>query len=538
MLMNRLSKNRLLLLIVPLTILLAACNANERSETIAPAPDAWPDSLSSPIEGATFSVSRQHLPGAPREFGGKLSKGFDFFNGYSGRPLATDEAVVSVASGEIVRIDHFYEDPDDDSLLYWADLTAQPGFARDHALDQLHGRQVWVLHEGGHVSRYSHLSMVNPNLEPGSRVEQGQPIGLIGNSGIPPIEDQPEPDSRLNFQLWSPNGQNYLGQDLEAFQIQQALKSVFDETALVRGARTMLAEVAAGAPAPESWPPEGYEEAVFEANIPESIVAGSPFTIGINWPDGEFLARELMAALDTQTLGVLSLDGGAAVIGVPRLDQADLELAITLGAIDQFGNSLIGSRMTRIKPRPDLAAPLEVDVETFAAFNQGDADAELDQIRQATALSLSMLEPEWQKPFAPPLAGDVVGRFGQKIVHDETSAEARLPGILIFPASEPEVRASNDGFVHMVGEQAVRGRMVAISHGGGVVSVYSRLGAIGVTEGERVTQGQQIGILAADGPIQDRLLLWEMHVAGVPSDPLEWMGRALPGQGNTAGRVQ
>jgi murein DD-endopeptidase MepM/ murein hydrolase activator NlpD len=56
-----------------------------------------------------------------------------------------------------------------------------------------HGRQVEVRHAGGLVTRYSHLSAVL--VEPGARVDRGDPVGLAGSSGA-------ATGTHLHFELW------------------------------------------------------------------------------------------------------------------------------------------------------------------------------------------------------------------------------------------------------------------------------------------------------------------------------------------------
>src|SRR5699024_2476300 len=132
------------LLPVCLMLLVAACaDTDQEPATTA---NQWPAGLTTPITGATFSMQANHLPGPALEDRGRSHQGFDFGNGYSGRFLASDEPVVAVAAGEIVRIDHDYGEPAPEILEYWAELADSPGQVGAWALDRLRGRQVWIRH--------------------------------------------------------------------------------------------------------------------------------------------------------------------------------------------------------------------------------------------------------------------------------------------------------------------------------------------------------------------------------------------------------
>jgi len=45
-----------------------------------------------------------------------------------------------------------------------------------------YGREIELLHPGGEVTRYGHLSQLL--VEPGLRVGRGDPLGLVGNTGV------------------------------------------------------------------------------------------------------------------------------------------------------------------------------------------------------------------------------------------------------------------------------------------------------------------------------------------------------------------
>lgn len=78
------------------------------------------------------------------------------------------------------------------------------------------------------------------------------------------------------------------------------------------------------------------------------------------------------------------------------------------------------------------------------------------------------------------------------------------------------------------GDLPIRGRTVLLDHGGGVASVYAHLGEISVSPDESVDRGRPLGRAGSTGAAPGAQVRWEMHVAGIPTNPLEWLDETLP----------
>ena len=130
-----------------------------------------------PIEGGETPSDPDLLPGAPRDYRGGIHEGIDF-------PAPSGAPVLAAASGTIARVDVSFLDwnrEQQETALYEA-LTL--GFTPAATLDRIRGRQVWIDHGKGVITRYAHLSAVEP-LVVGNRVEAGALIGEVGSSGYP-----------------------------------------------------------------------------------------------------------------------------------------------------------------------------------------------------------------------------------------------------------------------------------------------------------------------------------------------------------------
>jgi murein DD-endopeptidase MepM/ murein hydrolase activator NlpD len=130
-----------------------------------------------PIEGGEIPTDLELLPGAARDYRGGLHEGIDF-------PAPAETPVLAAASGTVARVDVSFLDwnrEQQDIALYEA-LTL--GYTPAATLDRIRGRQVWIDHGKGVITRYAHLFAVEP-LVVGQKIEAGALIGQVGSSGYP-----------------------------------------------------------------------------------------------------------------------------------------------------------------------------------------------------------------------------------------------------------------------------------------------------------------------------------------------------------------
>jgi murein DD-endopeptidase MepM/ murein hydrolase activator NlpD len=190
----------------------------------------WPSGYVVPVEGATVSSRPSHLPGAPRAYRNGTHEGFDFYNGTVGVAIAYGTPVRAVAWGVVVRADLQYKEPEQEVYDETLRLARESLDSQVVVLDRLRGRQVWLRHAGGFISRYAHLSGIPSTNVVGQEIAQGQIIGQTGNSGtleaVQGTRDGPHP----HVELW--NGDDYLGRDLEAEEIYKLARQVFGKASL------------------------------------------------------------------------------------------------------------------------------------------------------------------------------------------------------------------------------------------------------------------------------------------------------------------
>ena len=191
----------------------------------------WPSMFLVPIDGATISSRASHLPGAPRAYRNGTHEGFDFYDGTVSVEIAYGTPQRAAASGVVIRADGDYVEHTPDE---YEDLIARATGSLStppEVLDALRGRQVWIRHPGGFVTRYAHLSGVAEDVVEGSLVRQGQVIGYTGNSGtLEAAEGRPD-DPHPHVELWR-GDETYLGQGMEPGAIYAVAAQVFGIDAL------------------------------------------------------------------------------------------------------------------------------------------------------------------------------------------------------------------------------------------------------------------------------------------------------------------
>ena len=73
-----------------------------------------------------------------------------------------------------------------------------------------------------------------------------------------------------------------------------------------------------------------------------------------------------------------------------------------------------------------------------------------------------------------------------------------------------------------------RAAEVTLDHGYGIYTMYNHLSVIGVTAGQAVAKGDQLGNVGDTGLVTGPHLHWEAHVNIDPVDPLQLVNGPLP----------
>ena len=180
--------------------------------------------LSMPIEGATLTSRDFQMPGAPRHYRLGVHEGIDFYGSTIGVPVDNRTPVHSVADGIVVRALVDYQPLTPARADAWSAQSLSLGYTPPDVLDGYRGMQVWIDHGDGLVSRYAHLSSIEPEIVEGATVTQGQVIATVGNSGTPSSLRSDTYDVHLHLELWL--GDHFVGQFLRPIEAREWLEKI------------------------------------------------------------------------------------------------------------------------------------------------------------------------------------------------------------------------------------------------------------------------------------------------------------------------
>lgn len=162
-----------------------------------------------PIEGACLPGNELSMPGALLEDRDGVHEGVDFYWGDSCVLIERGTAVLAAYEGVVLRIDHDYVPLTLDEVARLTEQAAE-GDLDGEAVDRHRGRQVWIDHGNGVVTRYCHLTRVTADLVEGVRVPRGHVLGGVGDSGLP--ESLTAPGTRLHLHWEVRVGESFLGE--------------------------------------------------------------------------------------------------------------------------------------------------------------------------------------------------------------------------------------------------------------------------------------------------------------------------------------
>ena len=178
-----------------------------------------------PVLGAKLPDADRLLPGATRAYRFGIHQGFDMYGGFVGVPTGYGAAMVAAKAGTVVRADINHVEMTPDQYAEVIATSRAAGTTPPAELDSLRGRQIWIDHGHGVVTRYAHLSGVAPGIEPGAAIGARTVIGFVGNSGMEAGANGTRGGAHLHFELRTDN--HYLGEGLSPDAIRALANRIF-----------------------------------------------------------------------------------------------------------------------------------------------------------------------------------------------------------------------------------------------------------------------------------------------------------------------
>jgi murein DD-endopeptidase MepM/ murein hydrolase activator NlpD len=197
-----------------------------------------------PIAGACLPKGAQLMPNATRDYRKGVHEGIDFYNSDNCTRITRGTTVLAAKGGTVVRADVGYVRP---TLAQNSAALKDPN--TDASVDQFRGRQVWIDHGGGVVTRYCHLDGIVKGIAAGVIVTAGQPIAMVGETGTPSSYTNPGHEYHLHFEVRI--GESYLGKGLPIAKERELYRGLFKIQAAVLSLDAMaMARRSLSLPAP------------------------------------------------------------------------------------------------------------------------------------------------------------------------------------------------------------------------------------------------------------------------------------------------
>jgi hypothetical protein len=260
----------------------------------------------------------------------------------------------------------------------------------------------------------------------------------------------------------------------------------------------------------------GQSEAV--TLIPAVVEAGSPVLIRVGAPasaqlDGEWLGRKIQffRAKDGRPWFALAGVDVEAPSG-----PSTLRIVATLPGAGGRVSDL--SRTVEIHPARYKTESLSVPPKFVEPGPEALKEIEAESQLKAKVFAASAPQPQWTGSFRAPVAAAATDSFGTRRMFNGKLASIHK-GMDFRAPSGTVVRATNSGVVVLARPLYYEGNCVIVDHGLGLFTLSMHFSRIDVKEGQRVAQGDRLGLSGATGRVTGPHLHWAVRWQGAYLDP-------------------
>lgn len=342
-------------------------------------------------------------------------------------------------------------------------------------------------------------NLVSPNIA------AGQPLTVISKTG------NQEPLQLLGRPIVVQAGNGlYLTafkENMVAAQLAQEAALTFPKP-LITGQRLVLDSTQVYRPLSDSWETIKFTPPI-QAGQTAVLFVKDVEGVAVN---GRFLDQDLIFHPYE--------DGYLAYIGIsPLVEEAYYPLELSGSstfrqAIKVSNEGIITGEVTL----PETLAPLLVPEV------RENEDEILDTI-------YTIFNPDkyWEDTFQSPVINSLVSsNFGVLRSYNGGPYNVIHTGVDFAPPLNTPITTPNNGIVTFSAPLDLRGNVIIIDHGLGVMSGYYHLSEATVSVGQPVVKGQEIGIVGTTGLSTGIHLHWDMRVNGVPINPTQWLEQVFP----------
>ena len=236
-----------------------------------------------------------------------------------------------------------------------------------------------------------------------------------------------------------------------------------------------------------------------------------------------------------------SLDGLLAAKGQLKVDAQDAEdVRIEMQRVaDIAAQALIDAQnaadqAASAKAEVDKLVAQEAKALKVAEDDKKRVQAEYNELRaeqiriagESGGGSTGPVDPEATGELSWPLPGRAAGGGVGWRVHPVYKYKSCHTGVDTGAPKGTAIKAAASGVVLATRWSRPYGNMTLIDHGGGMVTMYAHQSKFAVSQGQTVAGGETIGYVGSTGFSTGPHLHFEVHLNGVPYNPMGWFGAA------------
>ena len=262
-----------------------------------------------------------------------------------------------------------------------------------------------------------------------------------------------------------------------------------------------------------------------KAQTTQTAVAGDPVGVRLGYAVSPKI-KQVSITLNGQPVPTFWNQTGAAAFGGVPLGSETSTLPLDISLTDEFNRVTTLSRTVAVAADPRGTEVLNLSPEVLSSSTP--ENKALEEATLEAAYAKGAPYPAWRRPFMLPVDGITTSSFGASRQYGPGGNISYHQGADLAAPEGTPVHATNVGTVRVAGFYPIKGGLVVIDHGGGIVSLYFHQSKILVRAGEAVRRGQVIGEVGTTGLSTGPHLHWEMRVDELATNPLGWVGKVVP----------
>ena len=256
----------------------------------------------------------------------------------------------------------------------------------------------------------------------------------------------------------------------------------------------------------------------------------SPSDLTVRLQNIKAVSRSTAQSLDELVGAKQQLTTDAAAAEEVRLEMQQITNIASQALIDaQHAADKAAAAKSEVDKLVDQeAAALKVAEDDKAEVQKQYNELRAEQIRIA-ALTASTgnqgpVDPQATGPLSWPLPGRAAGGGVGWRVHPVYGYRSCHTGVDSGAPRGTPIRAAAAGVVLSTTVSRAYGNMTLIDHGGGMVTMYAHQSRFAVSPGDVVGDQEVIGYVGSTGFSTGPHLHFEVHLNGVPYNPMGWFG--------------